>query len=111
MPHTQGLTLADSTLFISSPIDILLSEDVCADLLLTQIISCEKCTSVAINSYLGWLISGRIFSKGNLHGKDVIICQNLSQKLSLEPKIMLNAKVFMKHCLSKFTLFYGKVTT
>lgn len=63
-PHIQGLTLADPTFFISSPIDILLGADVYADLLLGQIISGEKGTPVAISSHLGWLVSGRIFSKG-----------------------------------------------
>ncbi|XP_071039853.1 uncharacterized protein [Parasteatoda tepidariorum] len=72
-PHLQGLKLADPTFFIASPIDILLGADMYAEMLLGQLISGKKGTPVAINSHLGWLVSGRIFSDAK-HEKDVVNC-------------------------------------
>ncbi|XP_042900936.1 uncharacterized protein [Parasteatoda tepidariorum] len=72
-PHLQGLKLADPTFFIVSPIDILLGADMYAEMLLGQLISGKKGTPVAINSHLGWLVSGRIFSDAK-HEKDVVNC-------------------------------------
>ncbi|XP_071035186.1 uncharacterized protein [Parasteatoda tepidariorum] len=64
-PHLHGLMLADPTFHATGPIDILLGADLYADLLIGEPILGKKGTPAALNSHLGWLLSGRVFSNSN----------------------------------------------
>ncbi|GFX47443.1 DUF1758 domain-containing protein [Trichonephila clavipes] len=58
-PHINGLQLADPSFYISRPVDMILGADVFFDLILYGKISGTKNQPSALNSKLGWLLSGK----------------------------------------------------
>ncbi|GFV72375.1 integrase catalytic domain-containing protein [Trichonephila clavipes] len=59
-PHINGLQLADPSFYISRPVDMILGADVFFDLILYGKISGTKNQPSALNSKLGWLLSGKV---------------------------------------------------
>ncbi|XP_047543211.1 uncharacterized protein LOC125075543 [Vanessa atalanta] len=59
-PHIQGLFLADSKFNQSSRIDMLLGIEVCAEILIGDIIRDPPGSPCALNTKLGWIFFGNI---------------------------------------------------
>ncbi|GFV43261.1 DUF1758 domain-containing protein [Trichonephila clavipes] len=59
-PHINGLQLVDPSFYISRPVDMILGADVSFDLILYGKISGTKNQPSALNSKLGWLLSGKV---------------------------------------------------
>ncbi|GFT52666.1 integrase catalytic domain-containing protein [Trichonephila clavipes] len=59
-PHINGLQLADTSFYISRPVDMILGADIFFDLILYGKISGTKNQPSALNSKLGWLLSGKV---------------------------------------------------
>lgn len=60
LPHIKGLQLADPSFHVSRPVDIILGGDIFYDLIQYGKISGGPNQPSALNSKLGWLLSGRI---------------------------------------------------
>ncbi|GFY18128.1 DUF1758 domain-containing protein [Trichonephila clavipes] len=61
-PHINGLQLADPSFYISRPVDMILGADIFFDLIPYGKISGTKNQPSALNSKLGWLLSGKVFT-------------------------------------------------
>ncbi|GFV88522.1 DUF1758 domain-containing protein [Trichonephila clavipes] len=59
-PHINGLQLADPSFYISRTVDMILGADIFFDLILYGKISGTKNQPSALNSKLGWLLSGKV---------------------------------------------------
>ncbi|GFS67404.1 integrase catalytic domain-containing protein [Trichonephila clavipes] len=85
-PHINGLQLADPSFYISRPVDMILGADVFFDLILYGKISGTKNQPSALNSKLGWLLSGKV-STACQSEKKVISLINCHALLDLQNQI------------------------
>ncbi|GFX05361.1 DUF1758 domain-containing protein [Trichonephila clavipes] len=58
--HITGLQLADPSFYISRPVDMILGADIFLDLIQYGKISGTQNQPYALNSKLGWLLSGKV---------------------------------------------------
>lgn len=73
-PHLEGLNLADPKFYVSRPVEILLGADLFPLIVLGQSILGPKGTPCALNSRLGWLLTGVIFSKPAQDSNTIVSC-------------------------------------
>ncbi|GFS72883.1 DUF1758 domain-containing protein [Trichonephila clavipes] len=85
-PHINGLQLADPSFYISRPVDMILGADIFFDLILYGKISGTKNQPSALNSKLGWLLSGK-FSTACQSEKKVMSLINCHALLDLQNQI------------------------
>ncbi|GFX80726.1 DUF1758 domain-containing protein [Trichonephila clavipes] len=88
-PHINGLQLADPLFYISRPVDMILGADVFFDLILYGKISGTKNQPSALNSKLGWLLSGKVSTA----------CQSEKKVMSL---INCHALLDLQNQIAKF---------
>ncbi|GFW25592.1 integrase catalytic domain-containing protein [Trichonephila clavipes] len=88
-PHINGLQLADPSFYISRPVDMILGADVFFDLILYGKISGTKNQPSALNSKLGWLLSGKVSTA----------CQSEKKVMSL---INCHALLDLQNQIAKF---------
>ncbi|GFT58099.1 DUF1758 domain-containing protein [Trichonephila clavipes] len=88
-PHVNGLQLADPSFYISRPVDMILGADVFFDLILYGKISGTKNQPSALNSKLGWLLSGKVSTA----------CQSEKKVMSL---INCHALLDLQNQIAKF---------
>ncbi|GFU58837.1 integrase catalytic domain-containing protein [Trichonephila clavipes] len=88
-PHINGLQLADPSFYISRPVDMILGADVFFDLILYGKISGTKNQPSALNSKLGWLLSGKVSTA----------CQSQKKVMSL---INCHALLDLQNQIAKF---------
>ncbi|GFV83056.1 integrase catalytic domain-containing protein [Trichonephila clavipes] len=88
-PHINGLQLADPSFYISRPVDMILGADVFFDLILYGKISGSKNQPSALNSKLGWLLSGKVSTA----------CQSEKKVMSL---INCHALLDLQNQIAKF---------
>ncbi|GFX01806.1 DUF1758 domain-containing protein [Trichonephila clavipes] len=88
-PHINGLHLADPSFYISRPIDMILGAGVFFDLILYGKISGTKNPPSALNSKLGWLLSGKVSTA----------CQSEKKVMSL---INCHALLDLQNQIAKF---------
>ncbi|GFT33531.1 DUF1758 domain-containing protein [Trichonephila clavipes] len=86
-PHINGLQLADPSFYISRPVDMILGADVFFDLILYGKISGTKNQPSALNSKLGWLLSGKV-STACQSKKKVMSLINCHALLDLQNQIV-----------------------
>ncbi|GFY36055.1 DUF1758 domain-containing protein [Trichonephila clavipes] len=88
-PHINGLQLADPSFYISRPVDMILGADIFFDLMLYGKISGTKNQPSALNSKLGWLLSGKVSTA----------CQSEKKVMSL---INCHALLDLQNQIAKF---------
>ncbi|GFV19620.1 integrase catalytic domain-containing protein [Trichonephila clavipes] len=88
-PHINGLQLADPSFYISRPVDMILGADIFFDLILYGKISGTKNQPSALNSKLGWLLSGKVSTS----------CQSEKKVMSL---INCHALLDLQNQIAKF---------
>lgn len=77
-PHLEGLQLADPTFYKSSSVDLLIGADLFVEILKGQSILGPKGSPSAINSKLGWLLSGIIYSQSDF---SPVVCHHATVDL------------------------------
>ncbi|GFU48463.1 uncharacterized protein TNCV_3963231 [Trichonephila clavipes] len=85
--HINGLQLADPTFYISRPVDMILGADVYFDLILYGKYLGLKNQTSALNSKLGWLLSGKSFHSLSDRKKKVMSLINCHALLNLQNQI------------------------
>ncbi|GFX95741.1 DUF1758 domain-containing protein [Trichonephila clavipes] len=88
-PHINGLQLADPSFYISRPVDMIMGADIFFDLILYGKISGTKNQPSALNSKLGWLLSGKVSTA----------CQSEKKVMSL---INCHALLDLQNQIAKF---------
>ncbi|GFX97591.1 DUF1758 domain-containing protein [Trichonephila clavipes] len=88
-PHINGLQLADPSFYISRPVDMIMGADIFFDLILYGKISGTKRQPSALNSKLGWLLSGKLSTA----------CQSEKKVMSL---INCHALLDLQNQIAKF---------
>ncbi|GFT71847.1 integrase catalytic domain-containing protein [Trichonephila clavipes] len=88
-PHINGLQLADPSFYISRPVDMILGADVFFDLIMYGKTSGTKNQPSALNSKLGWLLSGKVSTA----------CQSQKKAMSL---INCHALLDLQNQIAKF---------
>ncbi|UYV67889.1 hypothetical protein LAZ67_5002411, partial [Cordylochernes scorpioides] len=69
LAHLKTMPLADPDYNISAPIDILIGAELAMTLFTGESVIGDKEQLTATSSKLGWLLSGRVFSKGSRRGE------------------------------------------